>query len=662
MRISPPRRRNAVRNVRFLLAAGFMVWALLAVSVLLRHAAHAEFEPAISPATQADAAEELAQKHAPIVYIRDQRESCDTRGSPYVPVPVEFVLEVEEIVLRRHQGGRTTDEGRAVTAADLYGKDETYFLDFPGNPKRPGCQFERDFLARAGDYTPTTYAHIAYEEGRDGFALQYWLFYYFNHWNNQHEGDWEMIQLTFAGPTLADALMQEPTGVGYSQHAGGERSDWGDEKLTKEGDRPVAFVAAGANANQFEPNVILGRGDNGTGFGCDDARKPSRRVALEAVLVEEPAAASDTFAWLTFDGRWGERAPWEFNGPTGPNDKRAWTEPFSWQEGLRPSSIIVPSGDIVGLNAVNLFCDVVWYASTPFALLVQLPPAVFAVGLLAGVGALAYAATRTQYSPIVAEPLRRSRHFGQIITAAARLYRQHVSLFLGIGSLFIPAGFVVAAIQWLLFQLGWEDTVSRFFEYDLAVKAAIALALGNLTAGVVYWFVTTATIAAVARIERQRANAVMGDYRDVFNKFAALAVPRLKALAIVTLLSITIVGIPWAIRNGYRWAFIEEAVLIDGASRRDATASSVRAVDGRWWNTFFRLATLGAVGFIAAPAVAFVLLFWSSLGVSVINLVAALVFVAITPFVAIGQALVYFDLAADADSPSEGRLGSADTR
>ena len=273
---------------------------------------------------QEAAAATLAQKYAPIVYVRDQREPCDTRGSPYLPAARRLPIRRRGHRPAQHADGRTTEVGRAITQPTI--RQGRHLLPrLPRQPRRPGCRYERDYLARAGDYTPTAYAHIAFEEGRDGFALQYWLFYYFNHWNNTHEGDWEMVQLTFDGPTPADALSQEPTGVGYSQHAGGERSEWDDAKLTKEDDRPVVFAAAGANANQFEPNIILGRGDNGTGFGCDDARSPSRRVEPQVVLMQEPSSASDEFAWLAFDGRWGERAPWEFNGPTGPNDKRAWT-------------------------------------------------------------------------------------------------------------------------------------------------------------------------------------------------------------------------------------------------------------------------------------------------------------------------------------------------
>ena len=36
-------------------------------------------------------------------------------------------------------------------------------------------------------------------------ALQYWLFYAFNDWNNLHEGDWEMIQLDFDAATAHQA-------------------------------------------------------------------------------------------------------------------------------------------------------------------------------------------------------------------------------------------------------------------------------------------------------------------------------------------------------------------------------------------------------------------------------------------------------------------------
>ena len=132
--------------------------------------------------------------------------------------------------------------------------------------------------------------------------------------------------------------------------------------------------------------------------------------------------------------------------------------------------------------------------------------------------------------------------------------------------------------------------------------------------------------------------------------FGALVVPRLKALGIVLLLALTIVGIPWAIRHANRWAFIEETILLDRVPSREALDASARAVDGRWWYTFFCLCVLGLLGYLAGPVVAFILLFWSPFGVAFINIASSLVFAAVTPFVAVAQALLYFSLTAPEDA------------
>jgi hypothetical protein len=607
---------------------------------------------AVSP--QAMSAEQrLADKYVPIVYLRNQREPCDKRGSPYAPVPVEFLFDIEEIVLRRHADGRTTDEARAFSAEELYGKGDEYFIDLPGNPKRPGCRYEQDYLARTEDYTPVAYAHIAREDGHDGFALQYWLFYYFNDWNNKHEGDWEMVQLTFDGPSPADALEQEPTGVGFSQHGGGEHAAWDDDKLSKEGNHPIAHAAAGANANLYEASIILGRGENGMGFGCDDASRPSRPVELEARLMEEPTGPTSEYAWLAYDGRWGERAPWEFNGPTGPNDKRAWREPFSWQEDLRPSSIKVPTDSTIGPNAVNFFCDAIWVLSTPLFVVFRIPPALLLGGLVACLIGVVFTATRTSYRPVVVPPLRRQRRFGQVLTASARVYRRHVWLFAGIGALFVPAGLVETALQWLLFLPPFADTVAGFFSSSLAAEAAIALTIGNLASSIVYWFVSVASTAAVARIDAGRQDTLADNARDLARRLPGLLAARLKALAVVVLLSITIVGVPWAVRHAIRWAFIEETMVLDGTPSSDALATSARAVDGHWWHAFRCLVILSLLGFFTGPAIAMILLLASSASVSVINLVSSLVFAAIVPFVAVCQALLYFHFTASHTSSGE---------
>ena len=107
---------------------------------------------------------------------------------------------------------------------------------------------------------PTVYAHVATDRAHPGkVALQYWLFYAFNDFNNLHEGDWEMIQLNFDAASAAQALDETPVEVGYSQHEGAERAAWNDGKLERvDGTHPVVHPAAGSHANFYGEALYLG--------------------------------------------------------------------------------------------------------------------------------------------------------------------------------------------------------------------------------------------------------------------------------------------------------------------------------------------------------------------------------------------------------------------
>ncbi len=200
------------------------------------------------PASAADE-RALAERYAPVVRLVTQAEDCGP-GEPFVPTDVDSLLGNDTVALR---GPWTTDD--LVTIAPI-GEDlgkgvSGYHLDFPGSPLRPGC---------------------SYEEGREGLALQYWLYQPFNDFNNTHESDWEMIQVEFAASDVATALQQEPVRVGYSQHEGVETAQWGDRRLeVLDGTHPVVHPAAGSHANYHDAALFLGRSGQ-QGFGCDDSR------------------------------------------------------------------------------------------------------------------------------------------------------------------------------------------------------------------------------------------------------------------------------------------------------------------------------------------------------------------------------------------------------
>jgi hypothetical protein len=227
-----------------------------------------------------------------------------------------------------------------------------------------------------------------------------------------------------------------------------------------------------------------------------------------------------------------------------------------------------------------------------------------------------------------------------------RLYRFNLLLFLAVGLLFVAAGVIDTAWQWLVDQTEYIDTIASFFSDARAVELVLALTLGLLGSSVVYWLVVCASLAAVARIEDGRRRSAIASYGDMLRRLPTLAWARLKAIAIVALLAITIVGIPWALRHGVRWAFIEPAILLDGLPGNGARAESARAVDGRWWYTFGCLVVLSLTSWIVGPLIAVLLLFVSSASVYTINLASSVIFAALAPFVAICHALLYFELTA----------------
>jgi hypothetical protein len=288
---------------------------------------------AVAPVASADTAQEtaLAKRYAPIVRLVADTGDCGP-GKPYTPIDVDVLFSEPTVALRGPWGSGDLVK-IAPTAKDLSHGLYEYHLDFPGNALNPGCSYLRWERMLTAAHMPAVYAHVGTERDHPGkLALQYWLFYVFNDWNNLHEGDWEMIQLVFDASTPGQALERPPSEVGYSQHEGGERAAWDAEKLERvDGTHPVVHPAAGSHANFYGESLYLGS-SAAEGVGCDDTRGPTIDVhPVVRTIPSNPAQARASFPWIAFRGRWGELRPAFFNGPTGPNLKTQWTEPIRWR-------------------------------------------------------------------------------------------------------------------------------------------------------------------------------------------------------------------------------------------------------------------------------------------------------------------------------------------
>ena len=76
----------------------------------------------------------------PVAVLRDQRGPCDRDGEGYFPAPVESVLGNPDVALKiadTRSSATDTIVKMGPTAEDIAGLDDRYYLDFPGNPRRP---------------------------------------------------------------------------------------------------------------------------------------------------------------------------------------------------------------------------------------------------------------------------------------------------------------------------------------------------------------------------------------------------------------------------------------------------------------------------------------------------------------------------------------------
>ena len=582
--------------------------------------------------------QQLAEKYAPVVGLK-QHEPCAETGEAYRPVPVETVLGQSDVVLLGPDGEVAK---QAPTAADLYGKDEEYWLDFPGDPLDPGCSYEQWFDRISQGKATTAYAHIVEEDGK--LALQYWLYYPFNDWNNKHESDWEMIQLVFDAPTVDEALDKTPELVGYSQHEGAESATWEDPKLEKRGQHPVVYPGAGSHANQFVQSVYLGHSAQ-TGFGCDDTRGPTSYEQTQIVVMPAQATGpDDPFAWLGYLGHWGQEVSGPNSGPTGPTFKGQWTKPITWvDEEWRPDSVEVPASDTVAPTATGFFCTAVEKGSEIYIRFLRNP--FFVLAILVAIAMFAvWLSRRTNWSPALPNPIRQRRDVGEIYRAGFRVYRSRLALFLGLGLMAIPLGALAAIAQSLLIGVTGLSALTDVAADDPVIGALVAVLFGAFTTLIAATLVYAACAEALDRMDEGDQPDALGAYRGILPVLLPLAWAMLRILIIGGLLVVSVIGIPIAIVYLIRKALTLQSIVIEERGATSGLKRSGELVRGSVPRVFAVGALVNGTVALLGPIIGVAMMFITSASLGLINLISALVYVFVLPAAGIIITLLFYDL------------------
>lgn len=598
-----------------------------------------------------DAARELAERFVPVIMVKEQQERCDAEGEPFWPMSVDVLFDNPEIALRQVSRDDPVVM-RAPTARDLVGLGEGFYLDFPGDSLRPGCVYERDFGKYTDGEKSTVYAHVVQQPDEPNVVyLQYWFYWYYNDWNNTHESDWEGITLRFEASSIADALESQPIEVGYSQHEGGERADWADEKLSREGDRPVVYSSARSHASYFGSAFYLGRSAS-EGFGCDDTTGPSLRLDPDVVLlpdrVEDP---NDPLAWLAFEGRWGERQTGAFNGPTGPASKDRWLEPAPWFEELRATSVVIPAGNTAAGSVIGSFCGVVEagsgalisFTTSPELVLVALALVVLLVRFLVGL---------TDWRSVPIEPIVQRRRAGQLARAAVREYGRDPWVFLLIGMIYLPALLITGVLSALVQLVPVVSAIVSLAGQASGTSVILAVFVGSFPNVAAFVIINGIVSEYLRRPDRGPAVAIDA-LRAAWDRRRPLLDAFIRSYGIVFVLLASVVGAPWGIRQLVRYQFVAQTVMYEGRNGRDALARSSDLVRGRWLHTAAVAGSLNVAVAASALLVSLILLVVvSGLPLWLFSILVSLVYICIVPLAALALTLLFGDAVAEHEDGS----------
>ena len=124
-------------------------------------------------------------------------------------------------------------------------------------------------------------------------------------------------------------------------------------------------------------------------------------------------------------------------------------------------------------------------------------------------------------------------------------------------------------------------------------------------------------------------------------------------LGMVILLTITVVGIPFALHRFVRWSLFAEACMLDDLSATESLRRSSELVKGRWWRTFGFTVVVDTLAVLSGPLLGVGLLLLTDHTLNFINLAASLVYTYTVPYAAIQLTLYYFDLEARAAAETE---------
>lgn len=233
-----------------------------------------------------------------------------------------------------------------LESTEISGETISYYDNIHGTVSDNGVV--NDYKSKMDLYDYTVY-YREYED-RGSTIVQYWMFYAFNPGeHNQHEGDWEMVQVVIQG--------WEHEWVAYSQHYGGQRAIM--NHVERDSTHIKVYVSRGSHANYLRS--FSGKLGISSDIVAANGKilKPSDYQLIDITTQD----------WITENVLWGELYSTDSltlgsDGPQGPmyridmNGNLMW-DGFAWGESLPLASDLMFFLEGVMYHFITFFIIVV---------------------------------------------------------------------------------------------------------------------------------------------------------------------------------------------------------------------------------------------------------------------------------------------------------------
>ena len=261
----------------------------------------------------------------------------------------------------------------------------------------------------------------------------------------------------------------------------------------------------------------------------------------------------------------------------------------------------------MGAQTVNAFCGVVGWGSNQLIQLRTDPlPLVIAALLVFGLASVLLA--RTDWTRVRPLPVARRRRAGQIIVSAPLLVRSRPIPFIQIALVYIPVALAIGLIVVLLQLI---PTVGSLVDGDRGlgvVSVILTLVVGGVGYAIGFVLVTAAVATVVHGMEGGVEVSAAEALRRTLARIGDLTGVIARTVVIVGVLLVSVVGIPWGIRQLVRYQFIAPVTMLEGLSGRAALDRSSELIRGRWLHTAVIVVALNALVGVIAVTVGLVLL------------------------------------------------------